>query len=215
MGQTAVCNRHHSLDQKLCRWLLLSLDRLQSSNLVMTQELIANMLGVRREGVTEAQAQGRKRCAAFLQPKQHGSDSDAAHEQQNDHDDQDDAQATAGSIAPASAVWPTRNRAEQKYNQDNQQYHAKHRVSPCATGGDAGALPPCADRLTETQQGRCSGCGSEMQGARAEDSDQSDDDQIDRDDVIQQSRHDQDQHAGNQRNQWPDTQIQMHDDVVL
>ena len=54
MGQTAVCNRHHSLDQQLCRWLLLSLDRLQSSNLVMTQELIANMLGVRREGVTEA-----------------------------------------------------------------------------------------------------------------------------------------------------------------
>jgi CRP-like cAMP-binding protein len=54
MSQTAVCNRHHSLDQQLCRWLLLSLDRLQSSQLVMTQELIANMLGVRREGVTEA-----------------------------------------------------------------------------------------------------------------------------------------------------------------
>ena len=54
MGQTAVCNRHHSLDQQLCRWLLLSLDRLQSSELVMTQELIGNMLGVRREGVTEA-----------------------------------------------------------------------------------------------------------------------------------------------------------------
>jgi CRP-like cAMP-binding protein len=54
MSQTAVCNRHHSLDQQLCRWLLLSLDRLQSSHLVMTQELIANMLGVRREGVTEA-----------------------------------------------------------------------------------------------------------------------------------------------------------------
>jgi CRP-like cAMP-binding protein len=54
MTQTAVCNRHHSLDQQLCRWLLLSLDRLQGSNLVMTQELIANMLGVRREGVTEA-----------------------------------------------------------------------------------------------------------------------------------------------------------------
>jgi CRP-like cAMP-binding protein len=53
MAQTAVCNRHHSLDQQLCRWLLLSLDRLQSSELVMTQELIANMLGVRREGVTE------------------------------------------------------------------------------------------------------------------------------------------------------------------
>jgi CRP-like cAMP-binding protein len=54
MSQTAVCNRHHSLDQQLCRWLLLSLDRLTGNNLVMTQELIANMLGVRREGVTEA-----------------------------------------------------------------------------------------------------------------------------------------------------------------
>lgn len=54
MSQTAVCNRHHSLDQQLCRWLLLSLDRLRGSELVMTQELIANMLGVRREGVTEA-----------------------------------------------------------------------------------------------------------------------------------------------------------------
>ena len=53
MAQTAVCNRHHSLDQQLCRWLLLSLDRLESNQLVMTQELIANMLGVRREGVTE------------------------------------------------------------------------------------------------------------------------------------------------------------------
>jgi|SRR5450830_192345 len=53
MSQTAVCNRHHSLDQQLCRWLLLSLDRLSSNELVMTQELIANMLGVRREGVTE------------------------------------------------------------------------------------------------------------------------------------------------------------------
>jgi CRP-like cAMP-binding protein len=54
MAQTAVCNRHHSVDQQLCRWLLLSLDRLQSDTLTMTQELIANMLGVRREGVTEA-----------------------------------------------------------------------------------------------------------------------------------------------------------------
>ena len=54
MSQTAVCNRHHSLDQQLCRWLLLSLDRLQGNELVMTQELIANMLGVRREGVTES-----------------------------------------------------------------------------------------------------------------------------------------------------------------
>jgi len=62
MTQTAVCNRHHSVDQQLCRWLLLSLDRLPGNELVMTQELIANMLGVRREGVTEAagvlQAQG-------------------------------------------------------------------------------------------------------------------------------------------------------------
>ena len=54
MAQTAVCNRHHAVDQQLCRWLLLSLDRLQGNELVMTQELIANMLGVRREGVTEA-----------------------------------------------------------------------------------------------------------------------------------------------------------------
>jgi CRP-like cAMP-binding protein len=54
MTQTAVCNRHHAVDQQLCRWLLLSLDRLPANELVMTQELIANMLGVRREGVTEA-----------------------------------------------------------------------------------------------------------------------------------------------------------------
>ena len=54
MAQTAVCNRHHTLDQQFCRWLLLSFDRLPSNELVMTQELIANMLGVRREGVTEA-----------------------------------------------------------------------------------------------------------------------------------------------------------------
>jgi CRP-like cAMP-binding protein len=54
MAQTAVCNRHHSVDQQLCRWLLLSLDRLSSNQLDMTQELIANMLGVRREGVTES-----------------------------------------------------------------------------------------------------------------------------------------------------------------
>jgi CRP-like cAMP-binding protein len=54
MEQAAVCDRHHSLDQQLCRWLLLSLDRLSSNQLTMTQELIADMLGVRREGVTEA-----------------------------------------------------------------------------------------------------------------------------------------------------------------
>jgi len=54
MSQTAVCNRHHALDQQLCRWLLLALDRLHSNRVVMTQELIANLLGVRRVGVTEA-----------------------------------------------------------------------------------------------------------------------------------------------------------------
>ncbi len=60
MAQTAVCNRHHSLDQQFCRWLLLSLDRLPTNELVMTQELIANMLGVRREGVTEAASNVQK-----------------------------------------------------------------------------------------------------------------------------------------------------------
>jgi CRP-like cAMP-binding protein len=65
MAQTAVCNRHHSLDQQLCRWLLLSLDRLSSSELAMTQELIANMLGVRREGVTEAA--GRLQHAGLIE----------------------------------------------------------------------------------------------------------------------------------------------------
>lgn len=54
MAQTAVCNRHHTVDQQLCRWLLMSLDRLNGNELIMTQELIANMLGVRREGVTES-----------------------------------------------------------------------------------------------------------------------------------------------------------------
>ena len=54
MAQTAVCNRHHSLEQQLCRWLLLTLDRLPSNELIMTQELVASMLGVRREGITEA-----------------------------------------------------------------------------------------------------------------------------------------------------------------
>ena len=61
MAQTAVCNRHHSIDQQLCRWLLLSLDRLSCDELSMTQELIANMLGVRREGVTEAASKLQKR----------------------------------------------------------------------------------------------------------------------------------------------------------
>jgi CRP-like cAMP-binding protein len=64
MAQTAVCNRHHSLDQQLCRWLLLSLDRLRSNQLVVTQELIANLLGVRREGVTEAA--GRLHAAGLI-----------------------------------------------------------------------------------------------------------------------------------------------------
>jgi CRP-like cAMP-binding protein len=64
MAQTAVCNRHHSLDQQLCRWLLVSLDRLGSNELVVTQELIANLLGVRREGVTEAA--GRLHAAGLI-----------------------------------------------------------------------------------------------------------------------------------------------------
>ena len=64
MAQTAVCNRHHTVDQQLCRWLLLSLDRLASNELVMTQQLIANMLGVRREGVTEAA--GRLQAAGVI-----------------------------------------------------------------------------------------------------------------------------------------------------
>lgn len=64
MTQTAVCNRHHSVEQQLCRWLLLSLDRLPSNSLTMTQELIANMLGVRREGVTEAA--GHLQRAGFI-----------------------------------------------------------------------------------------------------------------------------------------------------
>ena len=65
MAQTAVCNRHHSLDQQLCRWLLLTLDRLSSNQIVMTQELIANMLGVRREGVTESA--GRLQTAGIIE----------------------------------------------------------------------------------------------------------------------------------------------------
>jgi CRP-like cAMP-binding protein len=78
MAQTAVCNRHHSVDQQLCRWLLLSLDRLPANELVMTQELIANMLGVRREGVTEAAGKlerlgviryGRGRITVLDRPK--------------------------------------------------------------------------------------------------------------------------------------------------
>ncbi len=65
MAQTAVCNRHHSVDKQLCRWLLLSLDRLSSNELSMTQELIASMLGVRREGVTEAA--GKLQDAGLIQ----------------------------------------------------------------------------------------------------------------------------------------------------
>ena len=61
MAQTAVCNRHHTVEQQLCRWLLMSLDRLQTNELVMTQEMIANMLGVRREGVTEAAGKLQRR----------------------------------------------------------------------------------------------------------------------------------------------------------
>src|SRR5688500_16191576 len=65
MTETAVCNRHHAVDQQLCRWLLLSLDRLPANDLVMTQELIANMLGVRREGVTEAA--GKLQAAGLIE----------------------------------------------------------------------------------------------------------------------------------------------------
>ena len=64
IGQTAVCNRHHSVEQQLCRWLLMSLDRLPSNELIMTQELIANMLGVRREGVTASA--GRLQSAGLI-----------------------------------------------------------------------------------------------------------------------------------------------------
>jgi CRP-like cAMP-binding protein len=64
MAQTAICNRHHSVDQQLCRWLLLSLDRLASSEIPMTQQLIADMLGVRRVGVT--QAAGRLQAAGLI-----------------------------------------------------------------------------------------------------------------------------------------------------
>ena len=71
MAQTAVCNRHHSLDQQLCRWLLLSLDRLPGSELVMTQELIANMLGVRREGVTEGALRLQKQAPDPLLARPH------------------------------------------------------------------------------------------------------------------------------------------------
>ena len=67
MAQTAVCNRHHTIDQQLCRWLLLSLDRLPTNQLTMTQELIANMLGVRREGVTEAAGKLQKAGAIHYQ----------------------------------------------------------------------------------------------------------------------------------------------------
>ena len=70
MAQTAVCNRHHSVDQQLCRWLLLSLDRLASNELTMTQELIANMLGVRREGVTEAAGKLQDAGLIHYQPGQ-------------------------------------------------------------------------------------------------------------------------------------------------
>jgi len=65
MAQTAVCNRHHTIEQQLCRWLLLSLDRLESDELLMTQDLIANMLGVRREGVTESA--GRLQRAGLIE----------------------------------------------------------------------------------------------------------------------------------------------------
>ena len=71
MAQTAVCNRHHTLDQPLCRWLLLSLDRLPSNKLNMTQELMANMLGVRREGVTDAAGKLQAAGLIRVQPRAH------------------------------------------------------------------------------------------------------------------------------------------------
>ena len=71
MAQTAVCNRHHSVEQQLCRWLLMSLDRLPSNELTMTQELIANMLGVRREGVTESAGKLQKLGLDPVQPRSH------------------------------------------------------------------------------------------------------------------------------------------------
>jgi CRP-like cAMP-binding protein len=64
ISQTAACNRHHSVEQQLCRWLLLTLDRMPTKELIMTQELIANMLGVRREGITEAA--GKLQQAGFI-----------------------------------------------------------------------------------------------------------------------------------------------------
>jgi CRP-like cAMP-binding protein len=70
MSQTAACNRHHSLEQRLCRWLLLTADRSASSELTMTQELIANMLGVRREGITEA-AGNLQRAGLILNRRGH------------------------------------------------------------------------------------------------------------------------------------------------
>ena len=74
MAQTAVCNRHHTLDQQLCRWLLLSLDRLKGNELVMTQELIANMLGVRREGVTEGRPEATTGGADSVRARPHHGD---------------------------------------------------------------------------------------------------------------------------------------------
>jgi CRP-like cAMP-binding protein len=71
MAQTAVCNRHHTIDQQLCRWILLSLDRLPSNELSMTQELIANMLGVRREGVTHAAGKLQDEKVIDLQARAH------------------------------------------------------------------------------------------------------------------------------------------------
>ena len=71
MAQTAVCNRHHSVEQQLCRWLLLSLDRLSSDEVTMTQELIANMLGVRREGVTLAAGKLQRARRDPVRPRAH------------------------------------------------------------------------------------------------------------------------------------------------
>jgi CRP-like cAMP-binding protein len=71
MAQIAACNRHHSVEQQLCRWLLLTLDRLPTNELVMTQELVAGMLGVRREGITEAAGKLQRKPAHPLSPGPH------------------------------------------------------------------------------------------------------------------------------------------------
>ena len=83
MAQTAVCNRHHSLDQQLCRWLLMTLDRVPSGQLVMTQELVASLLGVRREGITEAAGRLQLAAAEFGPPLEQRTGDDARADRQH------------------------------------------------------------------------------------------------------------------------------------